>query len=254
MFHIGPQKNRIVTRLCSHAHNDIFELPAKFKEKIWTSFGDIESINRKYELKAEWTKTITKSDPDGDRNLYKNFSYYRKIIKHVINQAKQSYKCSQFHEHKEDPKKTWKLINELRGINKKQIKPPFVIDNEKIIDRRAIANAFNKYFVSIASELNSNLDGINLNESHFQSFTEFLTPANINSIFLEECSGHEINEIISEFKNGKSSDIPVKVIKKTSHIIADPLAKIFNIQMSLGSFPDELTVGKVTPVYKKGNP
>ena len=219
----------------------------------WISEGIIESINRKYELKAEWTKTITKANPDGNTNLYTNFSSYRKTLKHVINQAKQSYKCSQFQECREDPKKTWKLINELRGINKKQIKPPFLIDNEKIVDRRAIANAFNKYFVSIASELNSDLDGINLNQSHFKSFTEFLMPANMNSIFLEECSGHEINEIIAEFQNGKSSDIPIRVIKKSSHIIANPLAKILNTQMSLGSFPEELKVGKVTPVYKKGN-
>ena len=31
VFHIFPQKNRIVTKLCSHACNNIFELPAKFK-------------------------------------------------------------------------------------------------------------------------------------------------------------------------------------------------------------------------------
>ena len=151
------------------------------------------------------------------------------------------------------PQKTWKLINELRGIDKKQIKPPFLIDNEKIQDRRTIANAFNKYFVSIASELNSDLDGISLNQSHFKSFTEFLMPPNVNSIFIEECTGHEIIEIIDGFQNGKASDIPIKVIKKSSHIIAGPLAQILNEQMSLGSFPEELKIGKVTPIYKKGD-
>ena len=74
----------------------------------------------------------------------------------------------------------------------------------------------------------------------------------MNSIFLEDCADHEINEIISEFQNGKSSDIPIKVITKSSHIIAKPLAKIYNDLMSLGSFPEleELKVGKITPVYK----
>ena len=41
VFHICPQKNRIVSKLCSHARNDIFELPAKFKQNIGTSFWDI---------------------------------------------------------------------------------------------------------------------------------------------------------------------------------------------------------------------
>ena len=42
-----------------------------------------------------------------------------------------------------------------QGKNKRQIKPQFVINNEKITDRRIIANEFNKYFVSMASNLNN---------------------------------------------------------------------------------------------------
>ena len=41
VFHICHQKNMIVTKLCSHARNDIFELPSKFKQNIGASFRDI---------------------------------------------------------------------------------------------------------------------------------------------------------------------------------------------------------------------
>ena len=51
-------------------------------------------------------------------------------------------------------KKTWEIINELRGKKKSGIKPQFIIDDEKISNRRVIANEFNKYFVSIAKNLN----------------------------------------------------------------------------------------------------
>ena len=51
-------------------------------------------------------------------------------------------------------KKTQEIINSLRGKGKRQIKPKFIIDNEKIINRRVIANEFNKYFVSLATNLN----------------------------------------------------------------------------------------------------
>ena len=47
-------------------------------------------------------------------------------------------------------KKTWEIIYSLRGKGKRQIKPKFIIDNEKIINRRVIANEFSKYFVSFA--------------------------------------------------------------------------------------------------------
>ena len=60
-------------------------------------------------------------------------------------------------------------------------------------------------------------------------------------------------EIISQLENGKSSDIPIRVIKKSAHIICPVLAQHFNKLMMTGVFPDVLKVGKVTPIFKKGN-
>ena len=58
---------------------------------------------------------------------------------------------------KGDPKATWKLINNLRGKKKNaRIVPSFIIDGELVMNKRIIANAFNKYFVSIAQKLNNN--------------------------------------------------------------------------------------------------
>ena len=59
-------------------------------------------------------------------------------------------------------------------------------------------------------------------------------------------------EIISQLENGKSSDIPIRVIKKSAHIICPVLAQHFNKLMMTGVFPDVLKVGKVTPIFKKG--
>ena len=220
----------------------------------WITEGIIEAIERKYELKNDWVKTITKNNPDGDQNLYNIFSLYRKTLKHIINQAKKSFKCSQIHDCKEDRKKTWKIINELRGTDKKlNVKPPFIIDNKKVIDRRKIANAFNKYFVSVASKLNDGISDLQISDSKFESFTDFLNPSNVNSIFLEDCTKDEVSEIISEFQNGKASDIPIKVIKKSSHVISKKLSEFFSSLMNTGIFPEELKIGKITPVFKKGD-
>ena len=53
-------------------------------------------------------------------------------------------------------KKTWKIINELRGIHKQPIKPSFIINNERIYERRIIASEFNKHYTSIAEKMNEN--------------------------------------------------------------------------------------------------
>ena len=42
----------------------------------------------------------------------------------------------------------------MRGKQNKELKPNFVINNEFIINRRIIANEFNKYLISLAPTLN----------------------------------------------------------------------------------------------------
>ena len=76
-------------------------------------------------------------------------------------------------------------------------------------------------------------------------------PSNENSIFMEECTPTEIFEIIDDFQSNKSSDIPIRVIKKSSNVISPILAEYFNKLMAVGTFPDVLKVAKITPIFKK---
>ena len=132
------------------------------------------------------------------------------------------------------------------------IKSCFLIDNERITCRRIIANKFNNSFVSLASNLNmSVLSEIPVNQlPPFQSYLE--KPCE-SSIFLEDCDSDEINDIIKDLQSGKSSDIPISIVKKSGAIISPILAKIYNSCMMTGEFPKILKVGKITPVFKKGN-
>ena len=54
------------------------------------------------------------------------------------------------------------------------MKPSFIIDNQKITNRRVISNEFNKYFNSIASNLNDTLVDCNIFDSKLSSFEDFL--------------------------------------------------------------------------------
>ena len=81
----------------------------------------------------------------------KEFKAHRKLLNHLINCAKHKYHGGKIAECIGDSKKTWQIINELRGKKRRQTKPNFVIDNERVTNRRVIANEFNKYFASIAS-------------------------------------------------------------------------------------------------------
>ena len=128
-----------------------------------------------------------------------------------------------------------------------------VIDNDRIICRRIMANKFNEYFVNIAGKMNCDAFDDKIECGALPSFELFLNKRCNSSMFLSDCSEDEISEVIKELQTNKSSDIPTLLIKHTSHIIAPHLPRLYNHYMSEGVFPDIFKIGKITPIYKKGN-
>ena len=236
------------------------------KNNPWITSGLITSINKKHALHALWKKagkkkclaTITPKPPNClcsncllTRTRYQQFKSHRTSLTHLINCAKRKYTGGKINECKGDSKKTWQIINELRGKKRREIKPIFVINNERVTNRRVIANEFNKYFASIASNLNEAYSKDDTSVTTSPAFTDYLPGSVASSIYLQDCDCAEIKDIINELKNGKSSDIPIHVIKKSSEVIAPHLVKYFNKCLQEGHFPDELKTGRISPIYKK---
>ena len=68
----------------------------------------------------------------------------------------------------------------------------FTIDNEKITNRRIIANEFNKYFVSLSSNLNEAYSEIGeLEINPIPSFYDYLPNSNLSSIYMGDCRAVE---------------------------------------------------------------
>ena len=220
----------------------------------WITEGIVEAINNKNQLYSKWNQTKSKKNPGGDKAAYDQYSNYRKCLKGIIKKAKSKFYCSKIESCSGDMKKTWKIINEIRGKCKTSTKPQFLINNKRIVERRVIADEFNKYFVTLASNMNKSLednDGVPILST--QSFTDFMPNRHMNSMFTSDCSADEISTIIKELQNGKASDIPINIIKKVSHIICPILELNFNHLMKEGIFPDKLKIGKISPIYKKEN-
>ena len=122
-------------------------------------------------------------------------------------------------------------------------------------DKNEISNGFNKFFSSIARNMNSKLYSSKLapNPGHSKKFSHYMKNRTINSIYLSNCSDIEIESIVKELGNDKASDIAISILEKFFPIISGHLANFFNSFMESGIFPDILKVGKITPVFKKGN-
>ena len=200
-----------------------------------------------------WKKTCTRADRDGNQKYYLDYSAFRRKLKHIIKKAKKLYYGEKFNKFNGNIKKTWQLINELRGKSKRSIKPSFMVDGNLIQDRRLIANGFNKYFTSIAKNLNDDIEA-NVDIDSVPPHETYFDKTVMNSIYLKDCDIDEVATIIRDLDSNKSSDIPVKIIKHSVHLISPVLCKYLNIFMDKGLFPNILKVGRITPIYKKGDP
>ena len=100
--------------------------------------------------------------------------------------------------------------------------------------RHDIASIFNNFFVNVFNQVCSEIPWTK------KSPLDYLMKKNSSSFFIKSITHIEIEEIISSFRNGKSTgtySIPVKLLKILSPYIPQPLAIIFNAPITLGVFP-----------------
>ena len=85
---------------------------------------------------------------------------------------------------------------------------------------------------------------------HSTIWVEKLTP----HFFLSPTDSAEIENIISQLKNGKSVgpfSIPSNLLKMLNKFISPILALLINESFSAGVFPDKLKIAKVIALHKK---
>ena len=141
----------------------------------------------------------------------------------------------------------WKLINNLRGKSASKLPSTFTIGKRAVTCKSDIARSFNEHFCSLAENLNKKIP-IDTDKT----FAHYLPPSSMSSIFLHEACNDIISQKISELKNGKSSDIPINVIKKIKCNIVPTLCKLYNKCLALGKFPEMLKIGRIALIYKEG--
>ena len=111
-----------------------------------------------------------------------------------------------------------------------------------------MANEFNNYFTNVLHQVCSEIPRTK------KSPLDHLNNRANNSFFILPITHNEIEDIITSFKNGKSTgpfSIPIKLLKLIKIEISKPLAIIFSESILLGIFPDKLKYAKVILIHKK---
>ena len=167
------------------------------------------------------------------RNIKEKYKSYRKKLRILVKCAKSQFQSEKFDKYKGNSKKTWELINELRGKSvSKTNHSNFVVQGKLVKERRIIADEFNKYFTSLAHNLNENAskqwdnDDIHLNP--IPHFSTFIGKRVDDSMFFEPCCNEEIESTIRNLDNNKASDISARVLKSCNSILTPYLTAFYN--------------------------
>ena len=135
-------------------------------------------------------------------------------------------------------------------------------ENEKhVTDPYEVAETFNKYFVSIASEIGPPDPIISADEaiSTHQNHPSVMKIREKHSKLFNSFSFHAINpEVImvymKQFNIKKATgydNIPGKIIRLAHKELSVPFANLTNISLSRNVFPDIMKCAEVSPIFKK---
>lgn len=190
-----------------------------------------------------------------NQNYKTNFITQRNKVTMMIRKAKKDYYFKMFDKCKKNPKRIWRLINDLHSNKLKTDDAPtkLVVNNITITSEHQIANAFNIFFATIGTQLASK---IHVTHHPNTQNTNLLSKIHDNNLSqLTPCTTTEVSKIIDSLDPNVSSgidDISTKCIKCMKDIILEDLTACINRCLAEGKFPDVLKIAKVTPIFKSG--
>ena len=225
----------------------------KYKHKYnqWITKGIINSIKFRDKLYHKLKSTSLDSDL---YNTYKvNLNTYNKILKKAIRDAKKAYYHNEFSKYKNDLKSTWATIKNIinKSSDRNNFPDFFLINSDRVTDNQIIADSFNSYFTKIGPNL---ADRIPIPTN--KSYTDYLQMPCTNTISFRTITENDTLKLINALSNKTSTgidELSTKMLKKLKFAIYKPITYLINQSLNSGTFPNELKIAKVTPIFKKDN-
>jgi len=221
-------------------------LKTKNIDNQWMTRGLRKSSKFKQRLYVKFLKRRTKKNEE-------NYKRYKNMFTKLTQRAKKLYYSEQIQTHKNDTKKTWKILKEIIGkkknSNHSSLPSVFTQDKQVYCDEFDIVQGFNKYFSTVGSNLASSIPQTN------NSFESYICKSQY-SISHSDLSESEFETAFSEINFDKApgyDGFNGKVIKTVINVIKPQLFHIFQCSLKPGVFPDALKKAKVIPLFKKGN-
>ena len=241
-----------ITREILHKHMPLRRLTRKeirAQAKPWLTQGILNSIQRKDHLLR---KCIQAKDPNRKEILRTEYKTLRNRITYIISVSKKNHYQHYFAENHNNIKKTWSGIKKIINIRAVSGNQPtsMMIDNCLKTNPTDISEGFNAYFSSIAEKL------LPKHTAGTKHFSEYLSNRVNQNFIFESADAVEVITIINSLDINKGTgpySIPGNILKALKANLCHPLKTIINMSFATGTYPDQLKVAKVIPIFKKGD-
>ena len=190
-------------------YNKCFPIKTKYVStkrlrNAWLTNGLLNSIKHKCKLFKMYKLGTVSHD---------TFKQYRNVLTQAVRSAKNNYYRQIFINFKNNTRKIWQTINELKGNTcKRNTTNTLMYKNTLFKHPLDISEAFNNYFSRIALDLDNSLP-------HSSTDPKYYLKGNYpNSMILPIITTFEMTAIIKSLKNKNSNidDISTSVIKRNS--------------------------------------
>ena len=202
----------------------------------WITAALIKSINKKSNLHKK-----LKSQPFNTA-LRLRLKKYSNVLSALVRHAKRDYYQNLILKNGNDTRRNWQVIKQFLNSGDHQTCLTKIKRNSEVFcDPTSIANAFSDHFA--ASECSQALNSL-----------PYLRRCD-HSFYLRPTCAEEVFQVITSLKNtGAGLDfIHSSRVKLISNDISPVLAIIINKMFAAGVFPNCLKIGKIIPVFKKGD-
>ena len=220
--------------------NEIFPI----KEKImklkelnspWIDNSLLKLIAKKHRIFKNYRRGLA---------TYEDFKQFRNLLNKTLNLAKKIYLSEKINS-ASNQKDNWKIINNLKSNNVKTKNISLKINNSHVLDTKVLSHNFSDHFDESVKCL---ITGLSPTIPHCHA------PRNANTFDFHPITESEVLTVIDAMNdnNKHHSEIPTILLKLIAPKLSVILTSLFNACLNKSIFPNELKIGQITPIHKKG--
>ena len=156
-----------------------------------------------------------------------------------------------FSQYKNDIKKTWQTTSNIicKSNTKRKTLDKIIVDSKVIKDKKEICNKFNDFFANIGPKLATQIKPVSN-----KTYDTFLKRRVLMSFSFTLVNENDVVKHLTSLRTKNSAGvdgISVKLLKKLSPALINPLTLLINQSLVTGIFPNKLKIAKVLPLFKK---